>query len=69
MRDKPVWWSDYTLRLDPNGDITVMGDTETELLDKGLFQKGDIFIVNSEGVLVKSEPLMTVMKDAYKSWT
>jgi hypothetical protein len=68
MRDKPVWWCDYTIRLDPNGDITVIGDTETELLDKGLFQKDDIFIVNSEGVLVKSEPLMTVMKDAYKKW-
>ena len=68
MRDKPVRWYDYTIRLDPNGDITVIGDTETELLDKGLFQKDDIFIVNSEGVLVKSEPLMTVMKDAYKKW-
>ena len=69
MRDKPVWWGDYTLRLDPNGDITVVGDTETELLDKGLFRKGDIFIVNSKGVLVKSEPLMTIMKDAYKTGT
>lgn len=65
MRDKPVWWSDYTLRLDPNGDITVIGDTETELLDKGLFQKDDIFIVDSKGVLRKSEPLMNVIKKSY----
>ena len=65
MRDKPVWWSDYMLRLDPNGDITVMGDTETELLDKGLFQKDDIFIVDSKGVLRKSESLMNAIKKAY----
>jgi len=65
MRDKPVWWMDYMLRLDPNGDITVMGDTETELLDKGLFQKDDIFIVDSKGVLRKSESLMNAIKKAY----
>ena len=62
-------WIDYTIETNPNGDIHIKGDTETELLDKGLFQKDDIFIVNSKGVLVKSEPLMKVMKDAYKKWT
>jgi hypothetical protein len=62
-------WIDYTIETNPNGDIHIKGDTATELLDKGLFQKDDIFIVNSKGVLVKSEPLMKVMKDAYKSWT
>ena len=62
-------WMDYSIITNENGVIHIKGDTETELLDKGLFQKDDIFIVNSKGVLVKSEPLMKVMKDAYKSWT
>jgi len=62
-------WIDYSIETNPNGDIHIKGDAEDELLEKGMFQKGDIFIVDSKGVLVKSEPLMTVMKDAYKTWT
>jgi hypothetical protein len=62
-------WVDYSIETNPNGDIHIKGDAEDELLEKGMFQKGDIFIVDSKGVLVKSEPLMTVMKDAYKTWT
>lgn len=61
-----TFWIDYSIETNPNGDIHIKGDTETELLDKGLFKKGDIFIVDSKGVLVKSEPLMSVMKNAYK---
>ena len=59
-------WMDYSIITNENGDIHIKGDTETELLDKSMFKQGDIFIVNSKGVLVKSEPLMTVMKNAYK---
>jgi len=59
-------WIDYNIETFPNGDIHIKGDTETEILDKGMFKQGDIFIVNSKGVLVKSEPLMTAMKNAYK---
>lgn len=59
-------WMDYFIETNSNGDIHIKGDEETELLDKGMFKQGDIFIVNSKGVLVKSEPLMTVMKNAYK---
>lgn len=62
-------WIDYSIETNPNGDIHIKGDAEDELLEKGMFQKGDIFIVDSKGVLVKSEPLMKVMKDAYKTWT
>jgi hypothetical protein len=60
------YWMEYSIITNENGDIHIKGDTETELLDKGMFKQGDIFIVNSKGVLVKSEPLMTVMKNAYK---
>ena len=59
-------WMDYSIITNENGDIHIKGDTETELLDKSMFKQGDIFIVNSKGVLVKSEPLMTAMKNAYK---
>lgn len=59
-------WMDYYIETNSDGDIHIKGDTETELLDKGMFKQGDIFIVNSKGVLVKSEPLMTVMKNAYR---
>jgi len=62
-------WVDYSIETNSNGDIHIKGDAEDELLEKGMFKKGDIFIVDGKGVLVKSEPLMTVMKDAYKKWT
>lgn len=59
-------WVDYNIETTPDGDIHIKGDSETELLDKGMYKQGDIFIVNSKGVLVKSESLMSAVKNAYK---
>ena len=55
----PKSWIDYTIHQHPNGDLTVVPDSNwpTELLDKKLFEVGDIFVVNENGKLVKMDKL------------
>jgi hypothetical protein len=50
-------WIDYTIDQYPDGSFTVKGDTPTELIDKGLYKPGDIFLVDEEGVLRKIDKL------------
>jgi len=57
-------WIDYKIDQAPNGNFKVMGDTPTEVMDKGeysLYKPGDIFVVNEHGWLVKVEPETVVL--------
>lgn len=53
-------WIDYT--IDQMGDsFKVCGDTDTEVMDKGLYKPGDVFIVNKSGWLVKQDKFKEFM--------
>ena len=57
-------WMDYAIDQAPNGNFKVMGDTPTEVMDKGeysLYKPGDIFVVNEHGWLIKVEPETVVL--------
>jgi hypothetical protein len=48
-------WIDYS--IDQVGDsFKIVGDTPTEVMDKGLYKPGDMFVVNEHGWLVKVVP-------------
>ena len=54
-------WMDYT--IDQVGsNFTVKGDTPTEVMDKGLYKPGDVFVVNSNGWLIKTDDLSLLMQ-------
>ena len=56
-------WVDYTINSIPGGGgFKVEGDTPTEVMDKGLYKPGDVFIVNENGWLVKTDELTTQVK-------
>ena len=50
-------WIDYTINSVPGKGFKVEGDTPTEIMDKGLYKPGDVFIVNESGWLVKTDKL------------
>ena len=51
-------WVDYNIDSLPNGKgFKVVGDTPTEVMDKGLYKPGDVFIVNENGWLIKTDDL------------
>jgi len=53
-RTEELFWIDFALRQNKKtGNIKIIGDTEDELLNKGLFSVGDTFRVDEKGVLVK----------------
>jgi len=53
-RTEELFWIDFPLRQNKKtGNIKIIGDTEDELLNKGLFSVGDTFRVDEKGVLVK----------------
>lgn len=53
-RSEELFWIDFALRQNKKtGNIKIIGDTEDELLKKGLFSVGDTFRVDEKGVLVK----------------
>lgn len=55
----PTTFVDYSIRKDPNGNLVIIPseDWPTELLDKKLFQQGDVFCVSHDGTLVKMDKL------------
>jgi|TARA_R110000851_G_C12624225_1_gene516964 hypothetical protein len=56
-------WVDYTINSMPGGNgFKVEGDTPTEVMDKGLYKPGDVFIVNESGWLVKTDELSVLIK-------
>ena len=53
-----MMWVDYNIDSLPNGKgFKVVGDTPTEVMDKGLYKPGDVFIVNENGWLIKTDNL------------
>jgi len=50
-------WIDYSINQYPDGSFSIEGDTELEVMDKGLYKPGDVFVVNDKGVLVKIDKL------------
>ena len=54
-------WMDFNIMSYPDGSFTVLGDTDTEVIDKGLYKPGDVFVVNENGVLKKSDQLSVLM--------
>jgi hypothetical protein len=47
-----MMWIDYT--IDQVGDsFRVLGETSDEVMDKGLYKPGDVFVVNEHGWLKK----------------
>tara|TARA_R110000868_G_C10683600_1_gene747687 strand:- start:593 stop:790 length:198 start_codon:yes stop_codon:yes gene_type:complete len=58
-----MMWVDYTINSMPGGNgFKVEGDTPTEVMDKGLYKPGDVFIVNESGWLVKTDELSVLIK-------
>ena len=69
-----MFWLDYTVQSFPNGDFIVEGDWPGEVMGwdkdgnkKGglkvhpLYQPGDVFVVDTNGRLRKSDHLSTLM--------
>jgi len=54
-------WMDFNIMSYPDGSFTVLGDTETEVFDKGLYKPGDVFVVNENGILKKKDELSLLM--------
>ena len=53
-------WMDYT--IDQAGsNFTITGDTPTEVMDKGLYKPGDVFVVQPNGVLKKQDKFVEFM--------
>lgn len=55
-------WVDYTIDSIPGGrGFKVVGDTPTEVMDKGLYRPGDVFIVNESGWLIKTDEVNALL--------
>lgn len=55
-------WVDYNIDSLPGGKgFKVVGDTPTEVMDKGLYKPGDVFIVNENGWLIKTDELSSLI--------
>ena len=55
-----MFWLDYTIeQAGPN--FRVKGDTNTEVMDKGLYKPGDVFIVNEQGWLIKTDEVNALL--------
>jgi hypothetical protein len=65
-----MMWVDYTINSVPGGKgFKVEGDTPTEVMDKGLYKPGDVFIVNQNGWLMKSDQLSAMVMTYEKKST
>ena len=52
---------DYTIEQGAN-KFRVKGDTDMEVVDKGLYKPGEYYIVDEHGWLVKTHPLTSLLK-------
>lgn len=63
-----MFWLDYTVRSYYDGSFSVEGDWPKEVMGYGqdgkpgwkdhyLYQPGDVFVVDEEGILRKQEPV------------
>ena len=51
-----MFWLDYTIESGHN-KFRVKGDTDMELIEKGLYKPGDVYIVGEDGWLRKVDKL------------
>ena len=60
---KNVFWMDYTVESGYN-KFRVKGDESwpNEVMDKGLYKPGDVYIVREDGWLYKTDQLYTLLK-------
>jgi len=52
-------WMDYTIEQ-AGSNFRVKGDWDSELMEKGLYKPGDVFVVDKNGWLRKVEPKQNV---------
>lgn len=50
-------WVDYSIEQLPDGSIDIKGDEPMEVMKKGLYKPGDVFVAQKNGVLKKLEDL------------
>ena len=48
-------WVDYNIEQLPDGSIDIKGDEPMEVMKKGMFKPGDVFVVKENGILKKLE--------------
>ena len=48
-------WVDYNIEQLPDGSIDIKGDEPMEVMKKGMFKAGDVFVVKENGILKKLE--------------
>jgi hypothetical protein len=48
-------WMDYNIEQLPDGSLDIKGDEPMEVMKKGMFKPGDVFVVTNNGVLRKLE--------------
>jgi hypothetical protein len=53
-------WLDFTIEQ-AGPHFRVKGDTKTEVMDKGLYKPGDVFIVSEDGWLHKTDEVNTLL--------
>lgn len=54
-------WMDYTIESGVD-KFRVKGDSESELLDKGLYKPGEVYIVGNDGWLYKTDQLSLLVQ-------
>ena len=55
-----MFWLDYAIEESYFG-WRVKGDTDTEVMDKGLYKPGDVYIVNQDGWLIKTDEVNALL--------
>lgn len=55
-------WVDYNIEQLPDGSIYIKGDEPKEVMKKGMFKPGDVFVVTNNGVLRKLEDVEGFIK-------
>jgi hypothetical protein len=55
-----MFWLDYTIESGVD-KFRVKGDWDMELVEKGLYKPGDVFIVDENGWLVKSDEVNALL--------
>jgi hypothetical protein len=55
-----TFWIDYSIEQGVD-KFRVKGDTDTEVIDKGLYKPGEVYIVNEDGWLVKTDEVNALL--------
>lgn len=55
-----MFWLDYTIESGMN-KFRVKGEWDMELVEKGLYKPGDVFIVDENGWLVKTDEVNALL--------